>query len=77
MGWNFSGRSAYNKYFKEFEKMIVQEYVQGLGLIYDLVVKYEIPEHNIILNWINKYNSHKEFKVYMSDTLKVGKEKKI
>ncbi len=57
--------------------MVVQEYIQGLGSTYDLAVKYEIPEHSTVSNWINKYNSHRELKVYMVDTLKVSKEKKI
>ncbi|OUQ80755.1 hypothetical protein B5E48_05070 [Massilimicrobiota sp. An105] len=80
----FDNKSTNNKYSKEFKEMVVQEYLQGLGSTYDLAVKYGIPEHSTVLNWINKYNSHRELKdyipkpeVYMANTLKVSREKKI
>lgn len=80
----FDNKSTNNKYSKEFKEMVVQEYLQGLGSTYDLAAKYGIPEHSTVLNWINRYNSHRELKdyipkpeVYMANTLKVSKEKKI
>ena len=49
-----------------------------------MAAKYGIPKCTTVLNWVNKYNSHRELKdydpkpeVYMADTLKVSKEKKI
>ena len=46
----FDNKSANNKYSKEFKKMIVQEYQQGLGSSYDLVVKHGIPKNSTVLN---------------------------
>ncbi len=80
----FDNKSTNNKYSKEFKMMIVQEYLKGLKSAVDLAIKYGIPENGTVLNWVNKYNSHIELKdyipkpeVYMADTLKVSKEKKI
>ena len=80
----FDNKNTNNKYSKEFKEMVVQEYLQGLGSSCDLAAKYGIPDHSTVLNWINRYNSHRELKdydpkseVYMADTLKADKEKKI
>lgn len=80
----FDNKSTNNKYSNEFKEMVVQEYLQGLGSSYDLAAKFGIPDNNTVLNWINRYNSHRELKdydpkpeVYMADTLKADKEKKI
>ena len=80
----FDNKSTNNKYSKEFKEMVVQEYLQGLGSTYDLAAKYGIPENSTVLNWVNRYNSHRELKdyipkpeVYMANTLKVSREKKI
>lgn len=80
----FDNKSTNNKYSKEFKEMVVQEYLQGHGSSLDLAAKYGIPKCNTVLNWVKKYNSHRELKgydpkpeVYMADTLKVSKEKKI
>ena len=80
----FDNKRTNNKYSKEFKKMVVQEYLQGYGSSRDLALKYGIPDHNTVLNWINKYNSHRELmdyipkpEVYMANTLKVSKKKKI
>ena len=80
----FDHKSTNNKYSKEFKEMVVQEYLQGHGSSMDLAAKYGIPKCNTILIWVKKYNSHRELKgydskpeVYMADTLKVSKEKKI
>ena len=80
----FDNKSTNNMYSKEFKEMVVQEYLQGLGSTRDLAAKYGIPNHSTVFNWINRYNSHRELKdydpkseVYMADTLKADKEKKI
>ena len=80
----FDNKSTNKKYSKEYKEMVVQEYLQGHGSSLDLAAKYGIPKCNTILNWVKKYNSHRELKgydskpeVYMADTLKVSKEKKI
>ena len=80
----FDHKSTNNKYTKEFKEMIVQEYLLGHGSSEDLAVQYGICQDNTVSSWVRKYNSHIELKdydpkpeVYMADTLKVNKEKKI
>ena len=80
----FDHKSTNNKYTKEFKEMIVQEYLLGHGPSEDLAAQYGICQDNTVSSWVRKYNSHIELKdydpkpkVYMADTLKVNKEKKI
>lgn len=80
----FDHKSTNNKYTKEFKEMIVQEYLLGHGSSEDLAAQYGICQDNTVSSWVRKYNSHIELKdydpkpeVYMADTLKVNKEKKI
>ncbi len=80
----FDYKSTNKSYSKEFKTMVVEEFLQGHASYFDLAVKYGIPNDSTVLNWVNKYNSHKELEdydpkpeVYMADTLKVNKEKKI
>lgn len=80
----FDNKSANNRYSKEFKEMIVKEYLDGHGSSCDLSAKYGILKDDTVLNWVKKYNSHRELRdydpkpeVYMADTLKVSKEKKI
>ncbi len=62
--------------------MVVQEYLQGHGSSIDLATKYGILKCTTVLNWVKKYNSHRELKgydpkpeVYMADTLKSKQRK--
>lgn len=80
----FDERKVNGTYSKGFKNIIVQEYLQGYISAEDLAIKYSIPSHSTIISWIMKYNRHKELKdyspnpeVYMAETLKVSKEKKI
>lgn len=80
----FDNKSTNNRYSKEFKNMVVEEYLQGRGSAAHLAAKYGIPKNYTVLEWIKKYNRHGELKdydpkpeVYMADTLKVSKEKKI
>lgn len=80
----FYNKNTNNRYSKEFKITVVQEYLQGHGSTVDLAIRYGIPKDYTVLNWLKKYNRHKELKdyypkseVYMADTLKVSKEKKI
>ena len=80
----FDHKNTNNRYSKEFKEMVVQEYLNGHGSSLDIAAKFGIPNHSTVLDWINKYNGHRELKdynpnpeVYMANTLKVSKEKKI
>ncbi|MGN1399840.1 MAG: transposase [Erysipelotrichaceae bacterium] len=80
----FDNKPHNNKYSKEFKITVVNEYLKGKGSYLDLATRFGIPNGSILLSWVNKYNSHIELKdydpepeVYMADTLKVSKEKKL
>lgn len=80
----FDNKNTNNRYSKELKNHVVQEYLQGLGSASYLAAKYGIPKHGTVLEWVRKYNRYEELKdylpapeVYMADTLKVNKEKKL
>lgn len=80
----FEYKSKNASYSKEFKEKVVREYLSGKGSLETLANKYCIPKQSTISGWIKKYNNHIEFEdydphpeVYMADTLKVDKEKKI
>ena len=51
-----------NSYSREFKEQIVQEYLNGEGSIQALTIKYGIPNHSTVLDWISIYNDLKEQK---------------
>ena len=67
--------STKRSYSKEFKEQIVQEYLCGRGSMEALAIKYGIPNHQTVRDWISVYNSHKELKatsvaseVYMAES---------
>lgn len=52
--------SANRSYSKEFKEQIVQEYLNGQGSMQDLAIKYGIPNHRTVQEWVMMYNSHKK-----------------
>ena len=80
----FENKSKFNSYTKEFKEDVVKEYLDGKMSLESVAIKYHISKSATILGWIKKYNNHIELKdykvlseVYMTDTLKVNKEKRI
>ena len=80
----FENKPSNASYSKEFKEKVVIEYLSGKVSLETLANKYHIPRHNTIGSWVKKYNNHIELEdynphpeVYMADTLKVNKEKKI
>ena len=76
--------SQNTKYPKEIKNFAVEDYLLGRGTLLDICKKYNISSEYVLRNWIKLYNTNKELKdydpkpeVYMADTLKVSKEKKI
>ena len=51
-----------NTYSKEFKEQVVQEYLEGKGSSDELAIKYGIPNHSTVLDWISIYNDLKEQK---------------
>ncbi len=54
--------SKNNHYPVELKISIVKEYLNGLGSLRDLCVKYHISSGTVLSNWIKKYNSHELMK---------------
>ena len=80
----FEDKHKNASYAKEFKEKVVREYLSGKGSLETLANKYHISRDTTVLSWVKKYNNHIELKdykisseVYMADTLKVNKEKKI
>lgn len=48
------------KYSKELKGQAVQEYLSGKYTQGQIVRKYELPDKQVLKNWLNKYNSHRE-----------------
>ena len=51
-----------NTYSKEFKEQVVREYLEGKGSSDELAIKYGIPNHSTVLDWISIYNDLKEQK---------------
>lgn len=47
-------------YSKEFKEQVVQEYLDGKMSMEALAIKYGIPNHGSVQEWISMYNSHRE-----------------
>lgn len=47
-------------YSKEFKEQVVQEYLDGNASMEALAIKYGIPNHGSVQEWILMYNSHRE-----------------
>lgn len=52
-------------YTEEFKKVVVKEYLDGLGSLRDLQVKYNILSTYTIRQWINKYTKGEEIRDYL------------
>lgn len=62
-------------YSNEFKEQVVMEYLNGEGSMQALAIKYNIPNHRTVQEWVSLYNSHKKQKatsvaseVYMADS---------
>lgn len=68
-----------NAYTKELKEQVVREYLDGEGSMQALAIKYGIPNHRTVRDWISMYNSHKELKAtsVASEVYMAGSERKI
>jgi transposase-like protein len=51
---------ANKKYSKELKEKAVKEYLSGESSLNEIVRKYEISSKSVVLQWITRYNSHRE-----------------
>jgi len=55
--------SAKNRsYSKEFKEQVVREYLNGEGSMEALAIKYGIPNHRSVREWVLVYNDHRKWK---------------
>ena len=80
---SFDEKKNNRSYSKEFKLKVSQEYLNGTGSTMSLAAKYNIT-HEMVRQWVNKYNSNIELKdyrpaleVYMKDTLKTTLDERI
>jgi transposase-like protein len=84
------GVNAFNKrhknktYSKELKEAAITDYFEGNGSLETIANKYGISTHEVLRNWIIKYNSHIEIKdydpkpeVYMAKSRKTSYEERI
>lgn len=55
-------KRIYRKYSAELKQKVVQEYLSGKGSLRELAKEYEIGDKSRIIEWIQCYNGHKEFR---------------
>lgn len=51
-------------YTKDFKIMVVEEYIIGAGSASELAAKYKISNADILLRWVEMYNTNRELKDY-------------
>ncbi len=60
----FNPKKHNAKYTKEFKQEVVKAYLTGKGTIENIAIKYKIPSHATVRNWIMKYNNLEMLKDY-------------
>lgn len=80
----FNDKPKNKSYSKQFKISAINDYLSGEGSIQDITKKYGILSDSTLLNWVMKYNSHKEIKdydpkgdVYMTKSKKTTYEERI
>jgi len=65
LGENSLNSSPSNKaYSKELKQQVINDYLNGVDSLDGLVIKYDISTHQIVRQWIIKYNKGIEIKDY-------------
>jgi transposase-like protein len=77
---------AQNKrYSKELKEQAVQDYLKGVGSLWDICKKYKIDSHKQLQDWLRLYNGHKALRttggagrgIYMTKGRKTTCEERI
>lgn len=61
----FFSQKGNNKYTSEFKETVVKEYLNGMGSLLDISLKYGIPSKETLRKWVLLYNANKELKDYI------------
>lgn len=60
----FSYKPRNKSYSKELKESAIQDYLEGLGSLADIIIKYDISSDEVLRGWINKYNRLETIKDY-------------
>lgn len=63
-GSNGFNRKHNNRYTEEFKINVVRSYLSGEGSYPELALKYKIPSHSTVIQWVSLYNSHERLNNY-------------
>jgi len=55
---------GHNSYSKEFKIMVVEEYINGLGSLFELTAKYQLSNDTLLSHWISIYNANRKLTDY-------------
>ena len=55
---------GHNSYSKEFKIMVVEEYINGLGSLFELTAKYQLSNATLLSRWISIYNTNRKLTDY-------------
>ena len=61
---SFDNPSVNNSYSKELKQQVINDYLNGVDSLEGLSIKYDISTHEIVRQWIIKYNKGIEIKDY-------------
>lgn len=67
---------TWKSYLKELKEHAVNDYLSGKYSQDQVVRKYEISDRKVLLDWVNKYNCHREIKVTakgLSHSMTIGR----
>lgn len=81
---SFDDKPRNRTYRASLKAEVIKAYMNGEGSYQDIASKYQVPSHQVVINWVSKYNRHNEIKaydpkgyVYMAKTRKVSFEEKL
>ena len=60
----FDNKPRNNTYSQSLKHEVIHAYLNGEGSYQDIASKYQIPSHQVVINWVKKYNRHNEIKAY-------------
>lgn len=60
----FLDKPRNKSYSKELKESAIKDYLEGVGSLEDITIKYDISSHEVLRGWIKKYNRLETIKDY-------------
>ena len=60
----FSDKTRNRSYSKELKESAIRDYLECVGSLQDITIKYDISSHEVLRGWIKKYNRLETIKDY-------------